>query len=390
MSSSTPSTRRQFLIAAACALPGLTAHGAPCATGRDSRLLFSEGRIGSLSLKNRLVRSATAENAWRDNEISEEGIELYRNLAEGGVGLIITGYMAVMHAGRSSDLQTRIDDDRFIEKLRRIPAAVHGAVTGCKVVAQIAHTGMQAQVTEPVGPTETPWPGARARPRALTTQEAREIVASFAQAARRAREAGFDGVQLHGAHRYLLSSFLSPHTNTRTDRYGGSSERRAAVVREIVAQARQFVGPDFPILMKMDCDDGAAGGIDILSFPPLASEIEKAGIQAIEVSGNNPIRENISGSAEQSYFLKYAQKLTLKIPVIVTGGNRSVERLEQIATAGEPQFFGFARPLIREPALPSRWREGRGSPEAACISCNRCIRGFRKELFTRCRVNEPV
>ena len=131
MRSSTPSTRRDFLMAATGALPGIAALTMATTTSRDSRLIFSEGRIAILHLKNRLVRSATAENARRGTEMTEEGIDLYRDLAEGGVGLIITGYMAVMRAGRSSDLQTCIDDDRFIETLRRIPAVVHKTRKDC-------------------------------------------------------------------------------------------------------------------------------------------------------------------------------------------------------------------------------------------------------------------
>jgi len=375
-----PSTRRQFLLAA----PALAAPGAR----RDRYALFSQGRIASLRLKSRLVRSATAENAWRDAEMTDEGLNLYRNLAAGGVGLIITGYMAVTPEGRSSDLQTRICDDRFIAGLRKVASVIHQTNKACRVVAQIGHTGMQAQVSEPVGPTAVAWPQSKAKPRALSTAEVEAIVTSFAQAVRRAKEAGFDGVQLHGAHGYLLSSFLSPYTNTRTDKYGGALENRVAVIREIVQQARKLVGPAFPILIKMNGDDAVKGGIDIQTFPQLASEIEKAGVQAIAISGNNPVRENIARPEDESYFLKYAQALQVKIPVIVTGGNRSVERLEQALKSRTPQFFGLARPLVREPDLPLRWLEGRGAPEAACISCNRCIRAFGKGLPTRCRVNE--
>ncbi len=349
--------------------------------------IFSKGRIGSLDLANRLVRSATAENAWRESEMTDEGLALYRDLAAGGVGLVVTGYMGVTRAGRASDTMTLVCEDRFVDGLRRIARAVHETNPACKVVAQLGHVGMQTTVSEPVAPTTTGWPSLKAKPRALTTREVEEIVASFAQAARRAKEAGFDGVQLHGAHGYLLSAFLSPFTNTRTDRYGGSLERRVAVVREIVEQARALVGPDFPILIKVNGDDFVPGGTDIDSFPRLASEIEKAGVQAVEVSRNNPVRENVA-AGEQSYFLEYAQKLRLGIPVILTGGNRSRERLEQIAQAGTPAFFGLARPLLREPDLPARWREGRGAPEAACISCNRCIRGFAKGMATRCRIDE--
>jgi 2,4-dienoyl-CoA reductase-like NADH-dependent reductase (Old Yellow Enzyme family) len=378
--------RREFLALSIAA--GTFAHrGSPAESRRTDRRIFSKGRIGNLWVDNRLVRSATAENAWHESEMTEEGISLYRGLAAGGVGLIITGYMGVTPEGRASDSMTLISDDRFIDGLRRIAGVVHETSKQCKVIAQLGHVGMQTEVSEPVGPTTTAWPHLKAKPRALTTKEVEGIVASFAQAARRAKEAGFDGVQLHGAHGYLLSSFLSPFTNTRSDRYGGCLEGRVAVVREILHQARALVGTDFPILIKMNCDDFVAGGTDVDSFPQLASEVERAGIQAVEVSGNNPVREKISAE-EQSYFLKYAQKLKLSVPVILTGGNRSVERLEQIAETGTPDFFGLARPLLREPDLPARWREGRGASEAACISCNRCIRGFAKGMVTRCRVDE--
>ncbi len=376
--------RREFLAmsVAAATVASRSTSGEPRA-GR----IFSKDRIGSLDVANRLVRSATAENAWRETEMTEEGLALYRGLAAGGVGLIVTGYMGVTRAGRASDTMTLACEDGFVDGLRKVARVVHETKAECKVVAQLAHVGMQATVSEPVGPTTTGWPHLKAKPRALTTREVEEIVASFAQAARRAKEAGFDGVQLHGAHGYLLSAFLSPFTNTRTDRYGGSRQGRVTVVREIVEQARALVGPDFPILIKVNGDDSVPGGTDIDSFPQLGSELEKAGVQAVEVSGNNPVRENV-GAEEHSYFLKYAQKLRLGIPVILTGGNRSVERLERIAEAGTPAFFGLARPLLREPDLPARWREGRGAPEAACTSCNRCIKGFAKGLATRCRVDE--
>jgi 2,4-dienoyl-CoA reductase-like NADH-dependent reductase (Old Yellow Enzyme family) len=378
--------RREFL-ALSLAAGAFAGRADPAESRRTGHRVFSKGRIGNLSVDNRLVRSATAENAWHESEMTEEGLSLYRGLAAGGVGLIITGYMGVTREGRASDSMTLIGDDRFIDGLRRITRVVHETSTQCKVIAQLGHVGMQTRVSESVGPTTTAWPDLKAKPRALATQEVEGIVASFAQAVRRAKEAEFDGVQLHGAHGYLLSSFLSPFTNTRTDRYGGSVEGRVTVVREIVQQARALVGPDFPILIKMNGDDSVAGGTDIDSFPQLASEIEKAGIQAVEVSGNNPVREKF-GAEQQSYFLKYAQKLELSVPVILTGGNRSVERLEQMAEAGTPDFFGLARPLLREPDLPARWREGRGASEAACISCNRCIRGFAKGMVSRCRVDD--
>jgi 2,4-dienoyl-CoA reductase-like NADH-dependent reductase (Old Yellow Enzyme family) len=373
------------LGAGAAALPLLAA---PQGGGRAEYHTFSEGRIASLRLKNRWVRSATAESASPNGEMSEAGIDMYRDLARGGVGLVITGHMAVMAAGRADSKQTCIYDDRFTPLIRKIADVVHQTGHACKVVAEIAHAGMQSRISEPVAPSAKSWPNRPNKPRALTTREVEELVTHFAQAARRVQAAGFDGVQIHAAHGYLLSSFLSSYTNTRTDRYGGSLAKRVTVVREIVERARALVGPEFPILIKMNCEDGVAGGIDIDNFPELAREIEKAGIQAVEVSGNNPIRGPLASADDESYFLKYLRRVELSIPLILTGGNRSVERLEAILKTGKPDFFGLARPLLREPDLPNRWLEGRGGPESTCISCNRCIAGLGKGEVTRCRIEE--
>lgn len=377
MHSPGPATRRRFLELGVGA----------AVLGRPSGV-FSEGRLSNLRLKNRLVRSATAEGACREGEMTEAGLDIYRALARGGVGLIITGHMAVMPSGRAEPTQTCIYDDRFTGSIRRIAEVVHKSDKGCKVIAQIGHTGMQSGVSEPVGPSTKAWPQRKTTPRALTTPEVEGVVAHFAQAARRVKQAGFDGAELHAAHGYLLSSFLSPYTNTRTDKYGGSMERRATIIREILEQARALVGPRFPILIKMNCDDGVEGGIDIDSFPLLAREIEKAGIQALEVSGNNPVRQ-VGTPEGQSFFLKHVQRLPLSVPVILTGGNRSIMRLEEIFKMGKLDYFGLARPLVREPDLPNRWLEGRGGQESTCTSCNRCLAALGKGEPTRCRAEDP-
>ena len=391
MDSRKPTSRRTFLqLGASAGLLARKASGAPPPAGRrDGYRVFSKGRMVNMQLKNRLVRSATAEGVSPDGLITDAGIDLYRGLAEGGVGLIITGHMTVMPSGLAHSTQTCIYDDRFTGAIRKVADAVHQAGDGCKVVAQISHAGMQTPVVEPVGPAAKAWPGRKAKPRALTTREVEDLIANFAQAARRVKEAGFDGVQIHGAHGYLLSSFLSAYTNTRTDDYGGSMENRVRVIGEIVEQARDLVGPDFPILIKMNSNDGVEGGIDTGSFPEVAAQIVKAGIQAVEVSGNNPVRQ-FSSPDEDSYFLKGVQRLDLSVPVILTGGNRSIERLEAIAKGGAPGFFGLARPLIREPDLPNRWLEGRGDAEATCTSCNECLGALGKDEPVRCLLDEEA
>ena len=193
-----------------------------------------------------------------------------------------------------------------------------------------------------------------------------------------------------------------PHFNRRQDRYGGSLDRRLTILKDIIALARDRVGPDFPILVKLNCDDLLQGGINIDHVADLAKGVEEAGFDAIELSGGTwdclarskadlgffpmPIPEARTGlqrPEDQSYFAQYARRLKLAVPVILSGGNRSPEAIESMLDQGTAEFFSLARPLIREPALPNRWREGRGSDHPACESCNACLLSLRKGP-TRC------
>ncbi len=375
-------TRRTFLsLSAGAGLAVLARAELNTLASPGERRIFSSGRIGNLQLKNRLVRSATSENACRDGVMTDEGFAIYRALGQGGAALIITGNMAAMAGGRYSELQACIYDDRFIPSIRQIADAVHAAGNGCRVLAQITHTAPVGQLADPVAASAKPLPSWKRQPRAMTIQEVEEMTGQFAQAIRRAKTAGFDGVEIYAAG-YLLGSFLSPYTNTRSDRFGGSLDNRVRVIADIVAKARKLVGDDFPILAKLNCDDDVEGGTNIDTFPAMAAQVEKAGVAAIDVIGP------FSKAEPESYFLKYAQKLRVKVPVILTGGNRNVDRLEQILQAGPPDFIAMARPLIREPNLPARWQARKGDANADCISCNRCMEGFRQGKITRCRVNE--
>jgi 2,4-dienoyl-CoA reductase-like NADH-dependent reductase (Old Yellow Enzyme family) len=356
---------------------------------RDYRV-FSAARIGDLTLPNRLVRSATWDpSIIVRRRITDEVLSLYRELATGGVGLIITGGFPVLEAEmpESEGPGERIYsyDDIQVEGIDRLVDVVHGSGTGCKIVAQLEVGYLGA------GPSAIPSPFLEEMIRPLSTDEIRTVVDCFVEATLRMKAHGFDGVQLHAAHGGLLSSFLSPYTNRRDDSYGGSVKNRARVVQEIVSQARDSVG-DFPILIKMNATDYVEGGIDIDTFPELAVEIESAGIDAIEISGGmwdclvrseeelgfRPVpapesHTRIHRPDRQSYFLDYAERLDLDIPVILVGGNRDIERLEEIVCQGRVDFIALCRPLISEPDLPKRWREGRGSSATDCISCNSCI-----------------
>ena len=396
------STRREFLKMGTGAALTVLSRG-PCLANtlkrslekesiqserRDNYKVFSESRIANLRLKNRLVKAATVEGAAQNGEISDLGVAFYKALSEGGVGLIISGMTAVMREDMPFSTMTCIYEDRLISSIHKIADAVHQAQNECKAVAQIGHGGMNTPAERPVAPSAIAWPKIKKVLHVLSTNEVENIVTHFVRAAMRVREAGFDGVELHCAHGYLLSSFLSPYTNRRTDKYGGSMDKRVTIVREIVAQVRQRTGADFPILIKMNCNDDVEGGIDIDSFPALANEIAKTGVDAIEVSGNNMVRTELDDLEKQSFFRKYAEKLNMDIPVILTGGNKSIELIEKIAQKGKVDFFGFARPLIREHDLPNRWLKGIGGEECTCISCNRCLHFMMIGSLTRCRLEQ--
>lgn len=377
-SSSQPreTTRREFLkdMAATTAAAAIGAVGwrrlSAEAPNRFHFKVFSEGRIGPLLLKNRLIRAATLERAGSEGAPTETYLSPHKTQAAGGVSLIITGAMAPI--GPGMPIQIHAFDDRHIPGLQKIATSVHSTDSACKIIAQFVCIG------DDTGPSAISWPD-QGPVKALSINEIETIVRQFSEAIKRAKDGGFDGAAINGHYVYLISSFLSSHTNKRTDKYGGSVERRVRIVREIVEKARRKVGSDFPILIKVNSDDSFSpdmpiqDGINIENFPQLAAEIEKAGIDAIELSGNNLLREEIDTVDKESYFQKYAEALDLKIPVILTGGNRSIESLEKIIKKGKVDFFGLARPLIREPDLANRWLAGRGSGTAKCISCNGCL-----------------
>ncbi|MHA1904785.1 MAG: NADH:flavin oxidoreductase [Candidatus Thorarchaeota archaeon] len=356
---------------------------------RNHYKIFTEGHIAKLSLSNRLVRSATWDpSILKSRQMTYEVLGLYKELALGGVGLIITGGFTVFNQraadDNSSNWLSGYTDLRVagIEKLAEI---VHTSRSECRIIAQLENGSLDAM------PSETTSPFSKRKFRSLTVEEIGDIVDCFVEAIVDMMKASFDGIQLHAAHGGLLSRFLSPYTNHRDDTYGGSIVNRARIIREIVSKARQSVR-DFPILIKMNCTDYLVGGSDIDSFPDLALEIERTGVDAIEVSGGmwdcllrseqelgfRPVpapesHTRIGNLEKQSYFLKYVEKLDVDIPVILVGGNRNIERLEEIIKREKVDFIALSRPLIREPNLPNRWREGRGSKGTECISCNSCI-----------------
>ena len=375
---------------------------------------FQTGKIGKLEIKNRLVRSATFEYMGTETgEVNDALVRLYRNLAEGGVGLIITGFASVHPEAYCHPQQMRVHDDCYIEGLQRIPDAVHELDNGCRIILQLNHTGRQQ-----ISPELADWtvaPSAvydelfQRTPRELTPQEIEEIIDCFAESIRRAKDARFDGVQLHAAHGWLLSTFLSPRTNKRTDAYGGSTENRVRILDEIFKRARSMVGEAFPILVKLSSEDYLPGGINLEEGKRVAERLSKIGFSALEISGGmwesmtrdekelgwKPVpipeaRVDIKTKDQEAYFWANAREIrkVVEAPIILVGGLRSLEIVEKVLGEGSVDFCSMARPFIREPDFPSKWLAGEGKGETQCISCNRCMP--RPERSLECRVGEEV
>lgn len=348
-------------------------------------ILFEPVKIGGMMVKNRFVRSATAERAVDEKGfVTADMLKLYRRLSEGGVGMLITGHAYVHPTGRTSLHQTAIHTDEYIPRLAELADATHAASEDCKVIVQISHGGRQVapdSVSEPIAPSAIMDSDTGITPRAMTEAEIEECIDAFAQAARRAREAGFDGVQLHSAHGFLISEFNSPYTNRRADKWGGSLENRMRFLMEVYKRVRKMVGDDYPVLVKLNTADYLQeGGLTIDESVKIAQALSDAGIDAIETSGgmyesveNHGAARKISSIDEEAYFALNAARIkeVVDAPVILVGGLLSVSVMEDVIQKGVADLVSMSRPFIREPELPNKIRDGK--TKADCISCNACF-----------------
>ncbi|MDM8517771.1 NADH:flavin oxidoreductase [Desulfobacterales bacterium HSG16] len=363
----------------------------PVKASRSTYKVYSSGRIGSMKLKNRFIKAATAtESTNSKGRFMPEGLDIYRKWSKGGVGLIETGHMTIAPIDYNAMTHHlyQIWDDRHIPFLKELTDTVHSADPECKIVAFLNHLGNHPVLAhgQGIAASAQPWPGQKKAPKALRYSEIQDITKTFVNAAMRAKKAGFDGVTLQGGHKFLLHSFLSPQTNKRKDKYGGSLENRVRIIREIVVKIKKRVGSDFPVLIKVNSYDSGTGGNNIENFPQLAGEIAKTGVDAIELSGGVPSVPDVDDPTEQSYHAAYAKKIDVDVPVILTGGNKDIDIMERLFGSGKIDFFAMARPLIRQPDLPNLWRVNNSAPECTCISCNECLRHhvFEGNPFLSC------
>ncbi len=352
-------------------------------TEKSGSILFTPIKVGGMRVPNRFVRSATQDFlATDEGEVTDRQVNFYAQLAEGEIGLIISGHAFVQPSGKASPRQLAAYDDRFVDGLRRIAAAAHRFPS--RVVLQIAHAGRQTKEKlcgcTPVSPSAVHDPVSKVMPRELSPAEISVLIGDFIEAARRAREAGFDGVQLHAAHGYLLNSFLSPHTNRRTDEWGGPIENRARVIVEILSGIRALTGRGFPVIVKLNSTDFLEGGLTLEDSVRAAVLLEAAGIDGIEVSGGmaeagrGSIWPGLRKEEDEGYFVAAAARIkaAVKVPVFGLGGIRTFAAAEKIVREGRADLISLSRPFIRDPYLVKNFREGRIA-KSECISCNKCM-----------------
>jgi len=320
--------------------------------------------------------------ASKEGLVTERQISLYRNLGKGEVGLIISGHAFIHPAGQASPYQIGVHNDDTIEGLSRICQAIHE--NHSKIFLQIAHAGRQTKEKlcgcTPMAPSAVYEPVFKITPKEMTIKDIEDIVSQFIQASIRAKQAGFDGVQLHVAHGYLLSSFISPYTNKRSDEYGGSLTNRARIVLNIVSGIKKAVEGQFPLIVKLNATDSLPGGLTVEESIQLGSLLEKSGIAAIEVSGGmaesgeGSVWNGLRSEQDEGYFVEYAEKMkkSVSIPVFGLGGIRTFSNMEKFISEGRADMISMSRPFIRQPFLVREFRLERFA-QSACISCNKCF-----------------
>ena len=369
--------------------------------------LFEAAAIKKMTLRNRFVRSATREMlASQEGRITKSYLDAYRRLAKGGVGLIIPGSFYVNAAGRPTSNVVALDGKGILQDLRSLTEEVHGH--GAALVAQISHAGRQANpdVTGliPLAPSAVRDKRSLVKPRGMSKQQIEDTIDDFGSAAALVREAGFDGVQIHAAHGYLVSEFLSGYTNRRKDEWGGGPEERMKFLLEVYKRVRKSVGEDYPVLVKINCQDFVKGGITLDQAVAACRKLDQMGADAFEVSGGigekamttirgdlpmdlmmanrswagrlmlrimeRSLRKEVGFT--EAYFLPQAQviKTAIRAPVIAVGGMRLLSTMEEAVKSGKADFVSLCRPFIREPDLVRRLESGQKA--VACTRCNRC------------------
>jgi 2,4-dienoyl-CoA reductase-like NADH-dependent reductase (Old Yellow Enzyme family) len=394
----------------------------PTDAGTPGAGALSPGRLGPLTLRNRIVKSATFEGATPRGEVTDRLVEFHRAVARGGAGLTTVAYCAVNPGGRVQR-HCMVLDDGTAKDLRRLTDAVHDE--GAAVAAQLGHAGLVADArsngVKSLAPSRRFSPPAKGFVPAATVEDLASVREDFARAARCAVEAGFDAVEVHLGHGYLLSSFLSPLLNRRSDGYGGSLDNRARFPRDVLRAVRDAVGDRIAVTAKLNMSDGVPGGLWLDESVEVARMIETDGVlDAFELSGGSslqnamyffrgdvPLEEMLrtqpryvrpgmrliaprlfpSYPFEEGFFLPFARQFraALDMPLIYLGGVNRQSTADQVVAEGF-DLVAMARALLREPDLVRTWEAG-ARDEGLCVHCNKCMPTIYSG--TRCVLVEP-
>ena len=359
--------------------------------------LFSPFRIGSLNIRNRIVMSPMETHLCNaEGFVTKELINYYRERALGGAGYITVENTAVDPAGRVNDGMMCIHNDTFIPELKNLVDAVH-AVEG-KIVLQLSHAGREALPyftgTGTVAPSAIPSPLTKEMPKELTINEIKTIINAFACGAERALKAGFDGIEIHMAHGYLVNQFFSAESNTRTDDYGGDTPRRARFGREIVEGIIKKVPADFPVICRISADEYTETGLKLEESKEIAKILEKAGASAIHVSACNYASAFFNIPCyylEEGCFIHLAEgiKTTVNIPVLSVGRIQDPAMAEEVLRENKADLIVLGRSLIADPYWPNKVKDGNLDDIQVCLSCNRCIESISDKKLI-CTVNPYI
>ncbi|OGL19110.1 MAG: hypothetical protein A3K12_04805 [Candidatus Rokubacteria bacterium RIFCSPLOWO2_12_FULL_71_19] len=365
--------------------------------------LFAPGRVGSLELRNRLVFAATSsELADGDGFVTDDMVEFYAERARGGTGLLVVEATYVEQEGKRLHHNAMLHDDRHIPGMRRLAEAAHAA--GARIAVQLNHGGRESlpeiSGSLPLAPSPVPSRftavGEPVVPQELDLAGIRRIMRRFVEAAIRARQAGFDAVELHGAHGYLIGQFVSPEANRREDEWGGDTRRRARFFVELVQGIKQALGGDFPIICRMNGSDHIPGGLELDEAVEIAALLETAGADSVSISGgihaSRPYMIVPGMSVPRGCYVAYgaALKARLAIPVMTVGRINTPALAEEILAQGKADFICLSRALLADPFFPAKAAAGCVDRIAPCIACNECLATIHRHKGIACTVNPMV
>jgi 2,4-dienoyl-CoA reductase-like NADH-dependent reductase (Old Yellow Enzyme family) len=339
--------------------------------------MFTEGKIGTLKTKNRFIRSATAEfGANSDGTITPLYFELYRQLSMNEIGVIIQGHLYILEEGKAHDRMAGISQKFHLERLNQLTKIVHESQKSSIIMAQLNHGGMYSVSKKAPSLLEDK------KTVGMTNEDIENVITGFKSAAKRAKKVGYDAIQIHAAHGYLINQFLSTRTNKRNDAWGNSLENRASLLLNIYQSIRDSVGASFPILVKMNGSDDPFDGFPIAESIKVAKWLAKEGVDALEVSGMKSTRK--IEEQESTYFVPFAKEIKKHVgdmPISVVGGFRYFSTMQRIRD-NFADFISISRPFIRESDLILKFKDGK--EKADCISCNNC---FNVEDIVKCRAD---